>query len=101
MAICAALFLALRGWEDPARRPGRILSTTAGTQAIAILRARDPKYRDFQPVHVAWARAGEAAPEERWVVLADRMPRTGLRDAVVVELRASDGSLLRIRPPAR
>jgi hypothetical protein len=101
IAICAILFFALRGFEDPSRRPGRILSADAGRRAITILRAQNPKYFAFHVVHVAWARAGEGAPEERWVVLADRVPHTALGDAVIVELRASDGSLLRIRRPVR
>lgn len=100
IAICAVLFFALRGLDDPSRRPGRILSTDAERRAVEILRARDARFQDFEVIHVAWARAGEGAAEERWVVLADRVPRTALREAVVVELRATDGSLLRIRGPA-
>jgi hypothetical protein len=40
--------------------------------------------------------AGEA---NRWIVLCDRVPHTGLRDAVVVELDAVDGHLVTIRKP--
>jgi hypothetical protein len=35
------------------------------------------------------------------VVLCDRVPHSGLRDAVVVELDARDGALLGIRKPVR
>ncbi len=99
IAICAILFFALRGLEDSSRRPGRILSNDAGRRALSILRERDVRYRTYEAVHVAYARAGEGAPENRWVVLCDAVPHTALRGAIVVELRAEDGSLLRIRKP--
>jgi hypothetical protein len=100
VAFCAILFLALRGAEDPSRRQDRILSADAGRIAVGILRDRDPqRFRDYHVVHVGWARAGEGAPERRWVVLADRVPHTSLREAIVVELGAN-GELLRIRRPA-
>ena len=92
--FCALLFFALRGAEDPSRRSGRILSTDAGRLALAEL-----KRPGYVVVHVAWARAAEGAPEQRWIVLLDRIPHTALREAVVVELRAEDGALLRIRKP--
>jgi hypothetical protein len=85
--LCAVLFLALRDREDPSRRPGRILSNEAAVRAVAILHR--PGY---EAVHVA----GE---DNRWIVLCDRVPHTGLRDAVVVELDAKDGHLLTIRQP--
>ena len=98
--LCAILFIALRGAEDPSRRRDRILSTDAGAKALSILRNRDPvRFRDHEVVHVAFARAGEGAPERRWIVLADRVPHTALQEAIVVELRAEDGALLRIRKP--
>jgi hypothetical protein len=83
--VCAMLFFAMRNREDPSRRPGRILSTDAAVRALAILHR--PGY---EAVHVA----GEG---NRWVVLCDRVPHTGLREAVVVELDAKDGRLLMIR----
>ena len=95
--VCAILFLALSGLEDPSRPTGRILSIEAGRRAAAIARQRG--LEGYEVVHVARARRNEGAPEERWVVLLDKAPRTRLRDAVVVELRADDGSLLRIRNP--
>jgi hypothetical protein len=97
IALCAILFVALRGLEDPSRPKGRILSIEAGRQALAIARARG--MQDFEVVHVARARAGEGAAEDRWVVLLDRVPHTALAEAVVVELRVDDGTLLRIRKP--
>lgn len=77
-----------------------MLSNEAGRLAVAELRARDAaRFRDHHVVHIAWSRAGEGAAEERWVVLTDQVPHTGLREAVVVELAVADGQLLRIRRP--
>jgi len=92
--FCAFLFVALRGAEDPSRRAGRILSAEAGRMALAELQL--PGYK---VVHVAWARAGEGAPEQRWVVLLDKTPHTALHEAIVVELHAENGALIRIRKP--
>lgn len=97
IALCAVLFLALSGLEDPSRPKGRILSIDAGRRAVAI--ARERGLRDYQVVHVARARKGEGAAEDRWIVLLDKVPHTRLREAIVIELRTSDGALLRIRRP--
>ncbi|HET7437719.1 MAG TPA: hypothetical protein VFN10_23640 [Thermoanaerobaculia bacterium] len=95
IALCAVLFFALRGAEDPSRRRGRILSNDAGALALRYL------HRDgYEVVHVAYAKRGEGAPENRWVVLLDRTPHSALREAFVVELAADSGKLLRIRRPA-
>jgi hypothetical protein len=98
IAVCAVLFLALGGLEDPSRPRGRILSIEAGTRALEIARARG--LDGYEVVHVARARAGEGAAEHRWIVLLDRVPHTRLAEAVVVELRVEDGTLLRVRKPA-
>lgn len=95
--VCAVLFFALAGLEDPSRPRGRILSIEAGRRAAAIAQQRG--FRGYEVVHVARARRNEGAAEERWIVLLDKVPHTRLRDAVVVELRAGDGTLLRIRKP--
>lgn len=95
--LCAILFFALRGMEDPSRPTGRILSIDAGRHARAI--ATERGLRGYAVVHVARARAGEGAAEDRWIVLLDHVPHTRLRQAVVVELRVEDGTLLRIRKP--
>jgi hypothetical protein len=97
LLVCAALFLALGGLEDPSRPKGRILSIDAGRRAAAI--AKERGLTGYEVVHVARARRNEGGPEERWVVLLDRVPHTRLKHALVVELRTSDGSLLRIRRP--
>ncbi len=81
--------------REPSRRRDRILSNDAAARAVAVLRQTDrARYRDFEPVHVAWER-------NRWIVLCDRVPHTALHDAVVVELDATDGTLLAIRKPVR
>lgn len=97
IAVCALLFVALGGLEDPSRPKGRILSVDAGRRAAAIVRERG--LAGYEVVHVARARRNEGAPEERWIVLLDKVPHTRLREAVVVELRTGDGTLLRIRKP--
>jgi len=100
IVICAALFFAFRGREDPSRRRDRILSDDAATRAVAILRRRDPaSYHTYEAVHVAYAGRGEGGERGRWVVLCDRVPHSALRDAIVVELDARDGSLITLRKP--
>ena len=90
IAICAGTFLAVRNAPDPSRRAGRILPNEAGDRAVIILRQRG--LRGYEAVH-------EAFENNRWIVLCDRVPHTALREALVVELRAVDGSLVRIRKP--
>lgn len=98
IVFCALLFLALRDVEDPSRPGDRIHNEEAGRMALAALYQADPiRYAHYTVVNVAYARPGEAGPSARWVVLADRAPRTGLREAVVVELDASSGEVLTIR----
>ncbi len=99
IALCAILFLALSGAEDPSRRHDRILSNDAGRMAQQILQKRDRTCRGYDVVHVAYASHAEGQPEARWIVLLDAEPHTAMKKAVVVELRASDGTLLRIRRP--
>lgn len=98
IALCALLFLLLAGAEDPSRPKGRILSIDAGQRALAYARQRG--LPDYEVVHVARARKGEGAGEERWVVLLDRVPHTRLGGAVVVEVDAEHGRLLRMRRPS-
>jgi len=84
--------------EDPSRPKGRILSIEAGQRARAIAEQRG--YRGYEVVHVARARANEGAPEDRWVVLLDKVPHTSLAAAIVVEVDLETGRLLRLRRPA-
>ncbi|HVG25358.1 MAG TPA: hypothetical protein VND45_14470 [Thermoanaerobaculia bacterium] len=95
--LCVVFFVALHGMEDPSRPTGRILSVEAGARALSIAKARG--LDGYEVVHVARARANEGAAEDRWVVLLDKVPHTRLREAVVVEVRVEDGTLLRIRKP--
>jgi hypothetical protein len=99
IAICASGFVALRGAEDPSRRSGRILSDDAGAIAVSILQKSG--IRGYEAVHVAYASRGEGGTDNRWIVLCDRVPHTAFRDALVVELRAGDGTLIRIRKPVK
>lgn len=96
--VCAVLFVALRGAEDPSRRHGRILSNDAADIAVRLLR-RQPQFRGYEAVHVAYAGRGEGGNTNRWIVLCDAVPHTALARAVVVELDARDGRLLVIRKP--
>ena len=97
LAVCVVLFFALGGLEDPSRPTGRILSIDAGRRAAAIVKQRG--LDGYEVVHVARARRNEGGSEERWVVLLDKVPHTSLKEALVVELRAGDGTLLDIRTP--
>jgi LmbE family N-acetylglucosaminyl deacetylase len=81
-----------------------MLSDDAAIRAVAILKQRDPvRFRGYEAVHAAWATRGEGGGNntDRWIVLCDRVPHTGLRDAVVVELDGKDGRLLVIRKPLK
>jgi uncharacterized membrane protein YdfJ with MMPL/SSD domain len=98
-AVCAVLFVALDGLEDPSRPRGRMLSVEAARVASRIAEQRG--LRNYEVVHVARARAGEGAPEDRWVILLDQVPHTSLERAVVIELDIERGTFLRMRPPVR
>ena len=91
IALCALLFVAFSGLEDPSRPKGQILSIQAGERALTV--ARDRGLENYEVVHVA--RSGE-----KWIVLLDKVPHTRLREAVVVELKVGDGTLLNVREPA-
>ena len=92
IAVCAVLFLALRGADDPSRPRGRVLSNDAAAIAVRVL---PRQYRGYEAVHVALS-----DDHKRWVVLCDAVPHSTLQRAVVVELDARDGRLLTIRKPA-
>lgn len=98
IAICAALFVAFRELPDPTKRTDRVSNDEARERASAALAFADAvRFRDYEIVHVSIAKRNEVASEPHWLVLFDRRERTGLRDAVVVELRARDGALVAIR----
>lgn len=98
IVFCGLLFAARSGAEDPSRRAGRLRNDEAAARAAAVVR-REACCRGYEVVHVAWANHGEGAPDARWVVLLDRVPHTALREAKVVEVRASDGAVLAVRAP--
>lgn len=70
-----------------------MLSNDAGRIAAAIVR-QQPPYRGYETVHVALS-----DDRRRWIVLCDAVPHTALKRAIVVELDAGDGKLLKIRKP--
>ena len=83
--------------EDPSRRRDRVLSDVAGEIALRLLQDRDPeRFARYEVVNVAWAREKEVAPDARWIVLVDDAARSGLDDALVVELEPR-GKPIRIR----
>lgn len=89
----------MAGVEDPSRRRDRVPQRVAAERALKTLHQLDwERYRSYEIVHIAWARAGEIHPEPRWLVLCDTVPRSGLRHAVVVEVGGRDGRFLAVRP---
>ena len=105
IAFCAILFFALGGIGDPARPTDRIENPVAARLAVAELRKSDPaRFADYEVVHVTFADADDLgsprsphAAGSRWLVLCDHPQRSKLRDAVVVELDARTGQLIRMR----
>lgn len=98
IVICAILFIATSQLPDPSQKSDRIPNEVAGARGLQILRSIDPaRFADYEVVHVSHAKRNEVAPEARWLVLSDRTERSGLRDAYVVHLRASDGALIEVR----
>lgn len=98
IAVCAVLFVSLAHIGSPTRHSDRIDDDRATVLALAQLRALDrARFADYEVVHVTYARRGEAANDSRWLILCDAKGRTSLREAVVVELSARDGSTLEIR----
>src|SRR5437763_17164727 len=69
IAVCAVLFLALRGADDPWRPRGRILSNDAAAIAVRVL---PRQYRGYDAVHVALS-----ADHRRWGLLCDAVTHTG------------------------
>jgi hypothetical protein len=98
--LCAILFFALRHADDPSRRGDRILNNDAAVLALRILDRTDhARYRGYEVVHVAYAGKGEGGALSRWVVLCDRVPHSGLEEAVVVEVDAGNGGPIEVRKP--
>jgi len=91
IAVCAVLFIALRGADDPSRPRGRVLSNDAAVIAVKVL-----NQRGYEAVHVALS-----DDHKRWIVLCDAVPHTALQRAIVVELDAANGKLLTLRAPTK
>jgi len=72
-----------------------VLSDDAAILAVRILRT-EAQYRAYEAGHVALS-----DDHHRWIVLCDAVPHTALQRAVVVELDAGNGKLLKVRPPVR
>lgn len=96
--LCAGAFAALGGAEDPSRPEGRISPYKAEIIALEHLRTSDP---------VAWARfetVDSAMFRDRdrgrlWLVLCDDERPSRLARAVVVEIDAASGRVVRVRRP--
>jgi hypothetical protein len=98
IVLCAALFFSLGHIGNPARRSDRIDDDRATAIALAHLRRVEPvRFADYEVVHVTYARKGEASSDSRWLILCDARERSGMRDAVIVELSARDGSVIDLR----
>jgi hypothetical protein len=96
IAGCALLFLLMQAleMEDPSRRRDRVSSETAGEIALRVLEREDAaRYAGYEIVNVAWAREREVAPDARWIVLLDRPERSGLDEAIVVEVEPRGGPI--------
>lgn len=96
LAGCTTAFVFLRGASDPAAPRGRIDEGRAGSEAITALSASRGG---------AWS-VVNAAPvsdrdpvRHRWIVLCDRPGRTGMRQALVVDIDAETGRVEGIRRP--
>lgn len=98
--VCALLFVALRDAPDPARPTGRVSPLEAKAAALAHLRAFDAER--FAAYHVvdAGVYSDPKRREKVWVVLCDATPRSALSRAVIVDLDAGTGRVVRTRRPA-
>lgn len=98
-ALCATAFVALGGAEDPSRPRGRISPYQAEIAAREHLLSVDASaYARFETVDAAIYR-DPATGRRVWLVLCDDEVPTRLARAVVVEIDAESGSVIRIRRP--
>jgi hypothetical protein len=86
------------GFCSARSRSSRCAAPKIRRAATAAFSATTPPF-EYDAVHVGYAKRGEAGSDDRWIVLCDRVPHTELHEALVVELRATDGALLTIRKP--
>ena len=98
---CLAAINALRGVPF-AERDQPITMEVASEIAIEELRAVDPdRYEDYVVLNAAYSKSGELGLEPRWIVLCDDIDRTGLREAVAMDIDSETGRVLRIRKGLR
>jgi len=100
LLVCAISFYALRSAPDPARPSELFTPTTAREEALGHLREFDPTRFDDYKVVDAGVYRDPASGERSWIVLCDTVPRSALKRAVVVDLDARSGKVLRTRRPA-
>jgi len=98
--VCAMAFVALTGAADPSRPSGRVSPEDAKASALGHLREFDRER--FVSYHVidAGVYRDVQRDEKIWVVLCDTTPRSALARAVVVDLDADSGRVVRTRRPA-
>lgn len=98
-ALCASTFVALGGAEDPSRPRGRIAPEQAEIVALEHLAALDAgAYAQFVTVDAAIYR-DPVTDRRLWLVLCDDAIPTRLTRAVVVEIDAGSGEVIRTRRP--
>lgn len=97
--LCAFAFVALGDAEDPSRPRGRISPYQAEIAALEHLRSLDASaYDRFETVDAAIYR-DPATHRRVWLVLCDAEVPTRLARAVVVEIDAESGQVIRTRRP--
>jgi len=97
----SVIVFALAKTDNGPRRGEGIRNTAAAVLALQTIERLDSRYAGYEVVHIARAQSRLDGSPTRWVVLCDRPRRTGLRETVVVEIRAADGRVLRVRRPVR
>ena len=98
-ALCAFAFVALGGADDPSRPRGRISPYQAEIAALEHLRSVDTSaYARFETVDAAIYR-DPSNGRRAWLVLCDDEVPTRLGHAVVVEIDAESGEVIRTRRP--
>ncbi|MGK2858475.1 MAG: hypothetical protein ACSLFQ_14845 [Thermoanaerobaculia bacterium] len=98
-ALCAAAFVALGDAGDPSRPKGRISPYLAEIVALEHLESIDGSaYARFETVDAAIYR-DPASGRRIWLVLCDDEMPTRLARAVVVEIDARSGTVIRVRLP--
>jgi hypothetical protein len=97
--LCAAAFVALGDAEDPSRPRGRISPYFAEIVALDHLESLDENaYAGFETVDSAIYR-DPVSGRRIWLVLCDDEQPTRLARAVVVEIDAASGRVIRTRRP--